>query len=133
MPAKAASPPSRQVAPTTWPGFDAFWGAYPAKKAKQDALKAWNKLRLPPGDVDAIQADLPLRLATDRSWREGYIPNPATYLNGRRWEDAITPIQAVRPGGRVVSLAERNQAVLDRFVNGGSEFGDFIEGECRHA
>ena len=34
-----------KAAPDTLPGFDAFWEAYPRKVDKQDALKAWAKLR----------------------------------------------------------------------------------------
>jgi hypothetical protein len=75
--------------------FADFWKAYPAKKAKQDAAKAFAKLT--DADIADVLADIPKRAALDRAWLGGYVPNPATYLRGRRWEDEITPAQ--QPGG----------------------------------
>lgn len=83
-------PPVAKVV-TDWPGFDDFWAAYPEKKSKKDARTAWNKLRPSSEIIKAILADLPRRIAQDRRWLDGYIPNPATYLNGERWQDSITP------------------------------------------
>jgi hypothetical protein len=71
--------------------FADFWKAYPAKKAKQDAAKAFAKLT--DADIADVLADIPKRAALDRAWLGGYVPNPATYLRGRRWEDEITPVQ----------------------------------------
>lgn len=67
--------------------FDDFYDAYPKKKDKQRAAKAWQKIT----DTDraAIMADIQIRSSQDRSWLEGYIPHPTTYLNNRRWEDEI--------------------------------------------
>lgn len=128
-----APPPRSAPKPkvTPWPRFDDFWSAYPNKKAKEDARRAWNRMRPPPDVIDTILADLPHRATSDRSWLDGYIPNPATYLNGRRWEDVITPTTAVKTNGsRVVSLAERNAAVFDDFLRGTGTNG-IIEGECQ--
>lgn len=128
--------PSPRSAPkpqaTSWPRFDDFWSAYPSKKAKEDARRAWHRLRLPPNVIDAILTDITDRATTDRRWLDGFIPNPATYLNGRRWEDAITPVTAIKAGGaRAASLAERNAAVFDDFLRGNGTNG-VIEGECQH-
>ena len=67
--------------------FDEFWKAYPRHVDKQKARKAWAKLRPPPlkAILEALawQRELP-------EWRKehgGFVPYPATYLNGRRWED----------------------------------------------
>lgn len=128
-----APPPRSAPKPkvTPWPRFDDFWSAYPNKKAKEDARRAWNRMRPPPDVIDTILADLPHRATSDRIWLDGYIPNPATYLNGRRWEDVITPTTAVKTNGsRVVSLAERNAAVFDDFLRGTGTNG-VIEGECQ--
>lgn len=69
-------------------GFDEFWAVYPKKDAKQAAIKAWNKLKpdddLKQAIIAGIQRDI------DGKWKGAerrYIPNPATYLNGGRWED----------------------------------------------
>lgn len=80
-------------------GFDAFWSAYPLKKAKATAVKAWAKLK-PGAD---LQAAILSAIATQRAsadWqRDGgqYIPHPTTWLNQRRWEDEVTHARSQRP------------------------------------
>lgn len=69
--------------------FDRFWAAYPRKEAKTAARKAWRKLKPAPAALDLILADVARRAASEK-WRENngeFIPHPASYLNGRRWED----------------------------------------------
>ncbi len=69
--------------------FNSFWTAFPRKVAKPDAEKAWKKVTLE--DLPALMAGL-TRAAVSDQWRaEGgkYIPYPATWLNKRRWEDAV--------------------------------------------
>jgi len=71
--------------------FDEFWKAYPRKCDKQRARKAWAKLRPPPlkAILDALawQRELP-----DWCKENGaFVPYPASYLNGRRWEDERPP------------------------------------------
>lgn len=70
--------------------FDQFWEAYPAKVGRGDAIKAWKKITsLIPETLELIlqalswQRDCPAWLKNDGQ----YIPNPATYLNGKRWLD----------------------------------------------
>ena len=69
--------------------FDEFWTAYPKKKAKEAARKAWAKLK--PDETlgkEIIQAVI--ESAKTKDWKKEngkYIPYPATYLNGKRWED----------------------------------------------
>lgn len=70
------------------PGFDAFWSAYPRKDARKDALKAWNALR----PDDALQCRMVAAIRTQSSseqWRKGktFIPLPASWLRGERWND----------------------------------------------
>ena len=69
--------------------FDEFWAAYPKKKAKEDARKAWAKLKPDEALGKAIiQAVEESKKADDWKKEKGkYIPYPATYLNGKRWED----------------------------------------------
>ena len=69
--------------------FDEFWTAYPKKKAKEDARKAWAKLK-PDEQLGKaiIQAVEYAKKSKDSQKEKGkYIPYPATYLNGKRWED----------------------------------------------
>lgn len=69
-------------------GFDDFWNAYPNKTGKKPAQAKWDAKCL--DDIaDKLIADVKERIASDRKWREGYIPNPATYLTQERWNDEI--------------------------------------------
>lgn len=68
-------------------GFSDFWEAWPNKMAKAQAEKAWKKLKTD----DRRQAALSAAPWFD-AWRKKH-PDaspiyPATYLNGRRWEDS---------------------------------------------
>lgn len=69
--------------------FEEFWKAYPKKKAKEAARKAWAKLK--PDETlgkEIIQAVMESAKSKDWLKENGkYIPFPATYLNGKRWED----------------------------------------------
>jgi hypothetical protein len=71
--------------------FERFWQAYPVKKGKGDAWKAWDKARLDPL-VERICASVADHLVHDTEWQRGYIKYPATFLNGRCWEDELTPV-----------------------------------------
>lgn len=69
--------------------FVEFYAAYPRKVNRPAAAKAWAQK-----GCDAlaanILADVRARVAEDPQWakdRQQFIPHPATYLNGRRWED----------------------------------------------
>jgi hypothetical protein len=69
-------------------GFAQFYQAYPKKAAKPAAEKAFKAARIN-GDLDKILADIERRKSGDDWQKDGgkYIPNPATYLSQRRWED----------------------------------------------
>lgn len=69
--------------------FDAFWSAYPRKVGKGAAMVSWKKFKPP---IDAVLAALAWQVGTEQWQKNGgqYIPNPATYLNQRRWEDEAT-------------------------------------------
>lgn len=72
--------------------FERFWQAWPNKVAKRDAAKAFLKVA---GELDAILCGIERYMAAkppDRDWM-----HPATFLNGRRWEDAHPP-PAARAG-----------------------------------
>lgn len=70
-------------------GFATFWEQYPKKAAKPQALKAWKKIN-PTGQTFAnLIAGLEHQKAGEQWRKDGgkFIPHPATWLNGRRWED----------------------------------------------
>lgn len=73
-------------------GFAKFWDAYPKKVGKGDAEKSWSKLQQPAEALERILNALAWQRASEQ-WTKSsgqFIPNPATYLNQRRWEDERT-------------------------------------------
>ena len=75
----------------TPPGFDRFWEAYPRKTAKQEAIKAFEKLK-----PDAMLIETMVKAIAQQKqsaqWQEDggrYIPHPATWINQHRWEDEL--------------------------------------------
>lgn len=69
--------------------FDQFWAAYPKHVAKKPARRAWDKLHADADLLAKILAALEWQKREDSWQREAgrFIPNPATWLNARRWED----------------------------------------------
>lgn len=71
--------------------FEVFWSAYPLKKSKADALKAWLKL----SPSEQLQASILKAIAQQsqgEDWlKEGgrFIPHASTWLNGKRWDDEV--------------------------------------------
>lgn len=68
--------------------FDLFWQLYPNKAAKQNALKAWVKLKPNEALIDKIMQALKKQIP---NFSVGFIPHGATWLNGKRWEDEVQP------------------------------------------
>lgn len=89
-------------------GFEKFWQAYPKKTAKQAALKAWAKLSPDKELLGTILAAVERDKQSDQWQRDGkqYIPYPATWLNGRRWEDEPDGPDGP-PGGEPVEYGPR--------------------------
>ena len=69
--------------------FDRFWAVYPKKTAKQGALSAWQKLKPDNELTEKILLALERQKKSVQWQRDNgqYIPYPASWLNGRRWED----------------------------------------------
>lgn len=71
--------------------FLKFWESYPKKKSKQEALRAWLKLKPDP----ELQTEILLAIENskrDPQWLKNngdYIPLPASWINGKRWEDEL--------------------------------------------
>lgn len=84
--------------------FERFWKAYPRKKAKSDAKKAWDKLKPSMELCRTMSAALDKAKRSEEWTKDGgrYIPYPATWLNGRRWEDETVPIPDNPPASRAV-------------------------------
>jgi hypothetical protein len=85
--------------------FDRFWDAYPRHTGKANALKAWAKLEADDALLDVILASLSWQ-REQPAWTKdagAFVPHPATWLNGRRWEDE-------RPGGPLAGLIDDESA-----------------------
>ncbi len=83
--------------------FEGFWRMYPLKKSKQAAIRAWDSLHPDDRLLAAMGHALQRQLASPEWQRkireEGGqgIPYPATWINGRRWEDEDQPDRAALP------------------------------------
>lgn len=84
------NPPTPQGGKVIPDGFDEFWKLYPKKEGKVDAMKKFRLLAK--HDVDLALANLPKHV---QHWKQNtepqFIPQPARWLHGRRWEDVLTP------------------------------------------
>jgi hypothetical protein len=103
-------PPVRPVR-IDHPGFDEFYAAYPKHEAKADAEKAWRQVK---PDLETLLADIRARIDS-RHWSDPkFIPLPATYLRGKRWEDSIRPGAPSKSSQQLTAEARRqhNLAVL---------------------
>jgi hypothetical protein len=84
--------------------FDVFWERWPKKEAKGAGQRAW--MKIPIAEYPAIMDGLKRWLVSDQ-WKRGVIPHPATWLNGKRWQDEDIPQSGENDGNE--SFAERNQ------------------------
>lgn len=82
-------------------GFERFWSAYPRRRNRGQAEKAWAKLK-PDGSLlgRILQA---VEVAKSRDdWRKDggrFVPYPATWLNAKGWEDEDAPAAPGDPAG----------------------------------
>ena len=79
--------------------FDTFWKAYPRKKEKQNAVKAWDKILALSKDKQPSIKTI-LEAITEQCKQEQwqtirFIPHPATWLNAHRWEDEVDPDECI--------------------------------------
>ena len=69
--------------------FNEFWFVYPRKKDKARAKRVWLKnecYKL----SDKILEDIKIRIMNDQQWSDiQFVPYPATYLEGERWQDDL--------------------------------------------
>ena len=75
--------------------FDAFWAAYPKKKNKQDAQKAFQKIE-PSDDLLASMLQAIAAQTESHDWQKQngqFIPYPATWLRAGAWEDQPTEVK----------------------------------------
>lgn len=104
-----------------FPMFDSFWSAYPRKVAKQAALKAFKKLNPDEALLADMLAALDWQRTSDDWQRDGgkFIPYPATWLNGHRWEDdpPNKPEEPARPAVMCETYLDESGRRCARFVS----------------
>ena len=97
--------------------FALFWSAYPKKKSKGEAEKAWAKIPLDESLADVIMLKLDeVKASHDWTKENGqYIPYPATWLNAKGWEDESSQIQSVPQGWHgIKSWADKEGVDIER-------------------
>ena len=91
--------------------FNEFWRVYPKRMGKQDALRAWSKLKVSGNLLDIIIAAVKAQSRRPEWMKDGgqFVPLPATWLNGRRWEDEVgVPDIQSHPDGSTESEPRKN-------------------------
>lgn len=71
--------------------FDQFWAAYPKKVAKADARKAWLQTKDFRPPLPELLSKIQANCRTESWMKQGgtFIPYPATWLRGERWDDEL--------------------------------------------
>lgn len=79
-------------------GFEEFWKAYPKRKARGAATKAWSKVKSKAETLQAILKALAWQRTSPDWTKDGgqFIPYPASYLNAQGWLDEA-PAQSAAP------------------------------------
>jgi len=106
-PAPASTPTPNRVGAEAAPretvlGFDRFWTAYPKKRHKPAATRAWRGID-GARHLEAIVAGVERWTASD-AWRRGFVEDPATFLRQRQWEDAT-------PEDETAAVAAKGEAI----------------------
>ncbi len=74
-------------------GFPEFWHLYPKKVAKADARRAFIRKRPPMVKVRTALA----WQRQSRQWVDGFIPHPATWINGEQWDNEPGSLDGAKP------------------------------------
>lgn len=71
--------------------FDRFWKSYPRKVAKENARKAFAKLKPNDDLLNAMLSAIDKQKKSEQWTKDGgqFIPHPTTWLNQHRWEDEM--------------------------------------------
>jgi 2'-5' RNA ligase len=71
--------------------FQVFWEVWPKRCAKADARKAWAQTKDIRPELTNLLSAVKAACKTEAWMKDGgkYIPHPATWLRGERWEDEL--------------------------------------------
>lgn len=97
--------------------FDEFWKAYPKKKDKAKARKAYAKLKPDMALHKKMLTAIEKQKQSEQWQKDGgqFIPLPTTWINGERWEDEET-VDAfwVEPHSQPISQDEQEKRRRER-------------------
>lgn len=96
------------MATLTTARFETFWDAYPRKVAKKDARVAFARVN-PDMELFTRMLEAIAAQRVSKQWRDGFIPYPATWLNGERWADEIVDLVPVASQAVVTKAQVRSQ------------------------
>ena len=108
--------------------FDVFWSVYPKHEAKQAAKKAFDKLKPDEALVQTMVTAIEKWKQTDQ-WQENggqFIPYPATWLNGRRWEDDVPEKRKAKAANKPVIAQQYTQRDYSQPADS-SSYDDFMD------
>jgi len=97
--------------------FEEFWEAYPRKTGKGAAEKAFEKIS-PTKELHETMIRAVRSASLSRQWTEEngrFIPNPATWLNQKRWEDEL-PVD--KGYSKQAEVCDRAIAMLETIEEG---------------
>lgn len=103
--------PLQTVTETADAAFQEFWTAYPRKKAKPHALKAWKNALTKTSHQEII--DGARRYRDDPYRQPAYTPHPATWLNREGWNDDPEPAPPVAMTAAQARTAANKRALED--------------------
>jgi hypothetical protein len=95
--------------------FEKFWSAYPRKEGKQKAKAAFEKVNVP---LDVLSNAIEQQKESAQWSKDNgqFIPYPATWLNGKRWEDEVVMTGNAQMGARG-HLGSAEKAAIQRMLD----------------
>lgn len=68
--------------------FERFWKAYPNKTGKKPSWEKWQKMNSTRPPIQVLLTAIETQRQS-RKWKEGFIPNPLTWISQERWDDEM--------------------------------------------
>jgi hypothetical protein len=116
-------------------GFAEFWKVYPKKRNRPGAVKAWNTLK-PDATLQATMLAALQKHKQSNDWfKENgqYIPYPASWLNGRQWEDVleVVPVTVGETNDDIKAKSAETHAEQERWGRESVPKGTSLRGLSR--
>ena len=98
--------------------FDQFWTAYPKKVGKGAAEKAWKKAfsGIMGFEIVSVLESVNHQKKSDQWQKDGgqFIPNPATWLNQKRWLDEVQDGRPKPDPDLAKKMAQKEKEIKER-------------------